>query len=232
MIDFDKLVTGGIGREGGLNVVDIAADFGNGGAVVLDVLTDFLEEGGGYIVVVDDQRGFGIAGAHVVDSGFEEEGDIVFVQLLGTSLDSLSVDFINLFEGVGAKSAELLSLHGFYFGFFTKVLDALVVDTHQFVDVGIALFGGLGYVDHGFHDGHATLVDALAETGAVEKDLAPGFVAVGIAFLFVELLVERDIADAGDAVVRGVTPFALCFGGAAHADGYGRDEDNFQVFHD
>ena len=104
--------------------------------------------------------------------------------------DGVGVDFVNFFDGIGTEDAEVVGLHSFDSGGFAEVLDALVVHGHQFIDVGVALLGSLGSVDHGFHDGGAALVNRFAEPRAVFQDLTPRFVAVGVAFLLVEFLVE------------------------------------------
>ena len=221
------------GGIGGMWILpgDVAADFGGFDAIVDGVLESFLKQFAGNVVVVDNECGLGESSLDIVNSGFEVEGDVVFVEGVGFNIDGVGIDFIDVLEVVGTQGAEFLSFHSLHFGFFAEVFDTLVVGAHEFVDVAFAFFLSLGDVHHGFEDGGSTLVDGLAVFGAVEHDLLPGLVAVGVVLLFVEFLIERDVADAGHAVVGGVAPFALCVGGEGSREGCDREQYNFQFFH-
>ena len=231
LVDFVQLVARGVGREHRLDVGDIAADFGGVDAVVDIERQQRVEQVAGDVVVVDDECRVGMAGTDILDGGLEVERHIVLVNLVGSYADGVSVDLIDLLDGILAQQAQVVGLHALHHGLFAEVLDTLVVHGHQLVDVGVALFGVLCFVDHGLHDGHAALIDALAEAGAVFQHLTPRLVALFIALLFEELLVQRHIAETCNTVLGGVTILALSVCRVAcHQDHRGHNHD-FQFLH-
>ena len=154
---------------------------------------------------------------HIVHGGLEEEGDVVLVDIVDTGLDGGIVDFVNLLHRLGLVLAQGGGFHAEHLGLLAEIGDAGVVHGHQLLDVGFALLIGSSCLNHGIHDFLTSLVDTLAETGAVFDNLTPRLIAVSVGFLFVKFLVQRHVADAGDTVIRGFTILVLCICSQAHA---------------
>ena len=235
-VDFHQLVAGGVGREGGLDAGDIAAD-GAGLDAVVDVLLQLVFEAfAGEVVVVDHQGGLGLAGADVVDGGFHVLDDVGGIQF-AFHLGGLVV------EGVVALDAFFLEqqldvhgLHGGHLGGFAVVGDAGVVHAHQLVDVLVAFLLGLGGGDFHLHDVGAVGVEVLALVGALGYDFGPelvGVVEVACVLCGLELLdvflIERHGLEHGLLVdAFGAAPAGgYLLGGGGHRSG-GQEESQGQ----